>query len=195
MTEITGRRACRHFSSDRVGAEKLRSVLEAGRLAPSGFGLEPWRFLVIENGPLRRPAEEACFNQPPVTTAPLLIVIAAQVAVLRPDSDYVRRQLAAEAGSADTAPVLDAYRAFYQAGDITSWAIGQCQIAAAFMMLEAVHQQLATCPIGGFEDGALRKAIDLPEGEMPALVLALGHCDDTPGPRRRRAAEEIVTYI
>jgi nitroreductase len=195
LIEITGRRACRHFSTDRVDGEKLRSVLEAGRLAPSGFGLEPWRFLVVEREPLRTGIAEACFNQSPAATAPVLIVIAARVRVLDPDNDYVLQQLTAEAGGADPALVMEAYQGFHESGGIAHWAVGQCQIAASFMMLEAVHQGLATCPIGGFDEASLRKAVSLPEGELPALVLALGNCVDKPGPRMRREAEDVIAYL
>jgi nitroreductase len=117
------------------------------------------------------------------------------VAELRPDSDYVRQQLMVEAGENAVAAVMEAYRAFYESGDIAPWAAGQCQIAAAFMMLEAVHQQLATCPIGGFDERALSRAINMPVGETPALVLALGHCKDRPGPRVRRTVEEVISYL
>ena len=195
MTEISNRRACRRFSNASVEGEKLRCVLEAGRLAPSGFGLEPWRFLVVDKTQLRTELADACFNQSPAATAPVLIVIVARVAVLHPDSDYVLQQLTAEAGGADPAPVMEGYRAFYESADIAPWAVGQCQIAASFMMLEAVHQQLATCPIGGFDEALLRKVISLPDGETPALVLALGTCADKPGPRRRRATEDVIAYL
>ena len=195
MTEIASRRACRRFSNDRVEGRKLRNVLEAGRLAPSGFGLEPWRFLVVDKTPLRTELAKACFNQSPATTAPVLIVIVARVAMLHPERGYVLQQLAAEAGEADPAIVMEGYRAFYEYADIAAWALGQCQIAASFMMLEAVHQQLATCPIGGFDEALLRAALSLPDGETPALVLALGSCVDKPGPRRRRPAEDVIAYL
>ena len=39
--------------SRRVSQEGLRTILEAGRLAPSSFGYEPWRFLVVRDEDLR----------------------------------------------------------------------------------------------------------------------------------------------
>ena len=32
-----------------ISDEAFNTILEAGRLSPSSFGLEPWKFLVIEN--------------------------------------------------------------------------------------------------------------------------------------------------
>ncbi len=195
MSEIIARHACRHFTSQQVQHELLRSVLEAGRLAPSGFGLEPWRFLSVKEATLRKQVAEACFSQAPAATAPVLIVLVALVESLRPGNRFVKRQLEAEAGDGDPALVMDAYRALYESTDIALWAVGQCQIAAAFMMLEAVHQQLATCPIGGFDEQKLALALNLPAGEKPALVLALGHCAQPQGERRRRASAEVIAHL
>ena len=41
----------------------------------------------------------------------------------------------------------------------------------------------------------LAAALGLAEGEAPALVLALGHCLQPQGERRRRATAEIVTTV
>jgi nitroreductase len=191
MREISARYACRQFTEGRVDGQVLRCVLEAGRLAPSSFGLEPWRFVLVSKGLMRARVNEACFDQPPVLSAPLLIVVVALVDALRPGSNFVTGQLEAEAGDADPVPLMETYAAFHAGTDIGAWAVGQCQIPAAFMMLEAVHQQLASCPIGGFDEAELIAALDLPPGERPALVLALGHCADAQGMRRRRAPEEV----
>ncbi len=195
MIEISTRHACRRFSAQDVEYEFLRPVLEAGRLAPSAFGLEPWRFLVVQDTSLREQVAEACFSQPPAATAPVLIILVALVEALHPDSAFVKRQLEVEAGDGDPASVMETYRAFFESADIAAWAAGQCQIAAAFMMVEAVHQQLATCPIGGFDEHKLAAALNMPSGEKPALVLSLGHCADQQGARRRRALAEVITYL
>ena len=39
--------------SRQVSEEDLRTILEAGRLAPSSFGYEPWKFLVVRDEELR----------------------------------------------------------------------------------------------------------------------------------------------
>lgn len=195
MREVLARYACRAFTVEDVDEEALGCVLNAGRLAPSGYGLEPWRFVVIRNPDLRRRAAAACFDQAPATTAPVLIVLVALTAALRPGSAFVQTQLEAEAAGNDPAPLLEGYRAFYRDADISAWATGQCQIAAAFMMLEATHQELASCPIGGFDIDKLGQVLKLPTGETPAMALALGHCADAQGTRRRRKARDVITYL
>ena len=198
MTELLPalekRFACRGFDGNAVQEVQLDSILEAGRIAPSGFGMEPWRFVVARTPETRSAAAAACFSQQPATTAPALIGIVALVDALRPDSGYVRARLEAEANGPVPEALSSAYRSFHAQMNAREWAIAQCNFAAAQMMAQAAFLGLATCPIGGFDEHALRVAMNLREDETPALVLALGHCADGQGERRRRPLAEIVTY-
>jgi nitroreductase len=60
----------------KVSAEDIRLLQEAVRLAPSSFGLQPYRVLFIENTELREKLKVASFLQPQVTDASFLVVIA-----------------------------------------------------------------------------------------------------------------------
>lgn len=192
LSAISGRYACRSFTGQPLAEQELESILDAGRIAPSGFGMEPWRFVVVLSTEVRSAVATACFGQLPATSAPVLIGLAALVDVLQPESAYVQTRLEAEAGGGPVPDELKAaYRGFHEHADVRSWAIGQCNFAAAQMMLQATSLGLATCPIGGFDEAALVAALNLPAGEAPALVLAVGHCADRQGERRRKSMSEI----
>jgi nitroreductase len=138
----------------------------------------------------------ACFNQPPAVNAPLLITVIALVEALHPDSAYVQARLKAEAGGGPVPNELKAaYRGFYEQSDIRNWAIGQCNFAAAQMMVQASSLGLATCPIGGFDEAALVVALNLPSGAVPALVLAVGYCKDRQGERLRKTMEDTCRKL
>lgn len=47
MEIILQRRSIREFESKHVPGEKIVSILEAGRWAPSGLNNQPWRFVVV----------------------------------------------------------------------------------------------------------------------------------------------------
>lgn len=192
LPALTGRFACRSFTGKAVSDADLQAILEAGRIAPSGFGMEPWRFMVVRTAEARSKATSACFNQPPAATAPVLIAVIALVEALQPDLAYVQARLEAEAGGGPVPDELKAaYRGFYEHADVRNWAIGQCNFAAAQMILQATSLDLATCPIGGFDETALATALNLPAGEVPALLLALGYCADRQGERRRKSMSEM----
>ncbi len=186
LDAIVQRYACRDFAAGQpVTREEIDVLLEAGRLAPSAFGLEPWRFVVVTDPARKAALARACFDQPVAHTAAAFIAIVALVDALDPDSDYVRARFAAEARGGDTAPIYEAYRGMYDPETIAAWSQGQCNFAAAHILLQAASMGLSSCPIGGFDPAALAHALDLPPGETPALVIALGHCQ-APAPERIR---------
>lgn len=187
LAAIDQRYACRHFVAGQPPtAAELALLVEAGRLAPSAFGLEPWRFITVTDPATRAAIARACFDQPAAVTAPAFIAIVALVDDLAPDSDYVRRQFEAEVRGGDTATIHAQYRAFYRADAIAAWACGQCNFAAAQILLQAAYLGLGSCPIGGYDEAALRAALRLDAGEMPALVIALGRCAEAQPARLRK---------
>jgi nitroreductase len=187
LDAIQQRYSCREFVVGQAVAESDLDLLrEAGRLAPSAFGLEPWRFITVTGDAERAAVAQACYDQPAAATAAAFIIIVALVDALDPDSDYVRAQFEAEARGEDTASIYEAYRAFYRKDGVAAWARGQCHFAAAHMLLQAAHLGLGSCPIGGFDEAALTAVLNIPPGESPALVIALGHCAYTAPQRMRK---------
>lgn len=190
LDAIQQRYACRQFvAGQAVSESELDLVREAGRLAPSAFGLEPWHFMTLLDPAQRAAVAHACYDQPAAATAAAFIVIVARVDALDPDSDYVRARFVVEARGQDTALIHESYRAFYRADGATAWALGQCNFAAAHMLLQAAHLGLGSCPIGGFDEAALTAALNLPPGEVPALVIALGRCAYAAPQRLRKALD------
>ncbi|MBR5488837.1 MAG: nitroreductase family protein, partial [Firmicutes bacterium] len=43
------RRSVRHYTGEAVPEDKLKMVLQAGLLSPSGKGARPWEFIVVRN--------------------------------------------------------------------------------------------------------------------------------------------------
>lgn len=177
LDAIQQRYACHDFIADQpVTTDELAVLLEAGRLAPSAFGLEPWRFVTVTETAEKAALAHACFDQPAATSAAAFIVVVALVDKLEPDSDYVRVRFQAEARGQDVTPIHDTYRHFYHADSIADWAQGQCNYAAAHILLQAAHLGIGSCPIGGFDTDALATTLSVENGDIPTLVIALGHC-------------------
>lgn len=187
LPAIRSRFACRDFVPDQPPSpQQLAELIEAGRLAPSAFGLEPWRFIVVTDTARRAAIARACFDQPAARTAPAVIVVVALVDALEPGTDYVRDRFDAEARGGDPAPIQAAYRAFHRPADIAAWACGQCNFAAAHILLQAAHLGLGSCPIGGFDEAALREVGGIQAGEVPALLIAVGQCAQVQSERTRK---------
>ncbi|NYT02093.1 MAG: nitroreductase [Methanosarcinales archaeon] len=70
---IRDRRSVRNFQSRAVEEDKLRMVLEAGRLAPSARNLQNWKFIVVRDQETRNKLAEAAKGQSFVAQAPVVI--------------------------------------------------------------------------------------------------------------------------
>ena len=96
------RHACKLFDEGKkITDEDMRYILEAGRLSPSAFGMEGWKFLVITNQALKEKLREVCWNQPQITTCSHLVVVLAALNPLKlesgvPQKRFQRRDLPQE---------------------------------------------------------------------------------------------------
>ena len=71
------RRSIRHYKPYPVETEKIRRLLEAAFLSPSGRNIRPWNFIVVDDRNLLDKLANAKSGARPLKTAPLAIVIAA----------------------------------------------------------------------------------------------------------------------
>ena len=70
---IRNRYAVRSYQDRPVEQDKLLTVLEAARLAPSGSNRQPWKFVVVRDAEVRQKLAVACHNQKFVSQAPVVI--------------------------------------------------------------------------------------------------------------------------
>jgi nitroreductase len=78
MEAIRKRRSIRSYQDRPVEEEKLRAVLEAGRLAPSAKNLQEWRYVVVRDPELRARMPEVANGQKFVGEAPVVLVACAK---------------------------------------------------------------------------------------------------------------------
>lgn len=69
---IKSRRSIRKFKSDSIPDEYITSLINAGRLAPSGSNLQATRYVIIKSLEIRTKLS-GCTPLPFVTRAPLII--------------------------------------------------------------------------------------------------------------------------
>jgi nitroreductase len=60
---IRDRRATPSFDGTPIPAEDLRKILEAGLSAPSGYNMQPWRFIVVQAEDQKKRLRGAAYNQ------------------------------------------------------------------------------------------------------------------------------------
>jgi nitroreductase len=73
MDAIKARRSIRAYQDRPVEEEKLRAVLEAGRLAPSAGNFQDWKFIIVRDKEKRQRLSAAAKDQAFVAQAPVVI--------------------------------------------------------------------------------------------------------------------------
>lgn len=188
--------ACKLFDETRkLPRGDLDFVLNAGRMSPSSLGIEPWRFIAVEDPTLRRHLRPACWNQSQITTCSAIIVIQALKAELAPETGYARRMLRRlVASEAEADEAMEIYHDIAR-GDVAAWSVAQCHLAAAHMMLAAASLGVDSCPMGGFEPAAVAEVLKIDRTQVEiALLVALGYRAQEQPVRHRLALNEIVEY-
>lgn len=77
MDAIRKRRSVRGYLDREIEDDKLKAVLEAGRLAPSAHNGQEWKFVVVKDKALREKLSEAAKGQKFVAEAPVVIAACA----------------------------------------------------------------------------------------------------------------------
>jgi nitroreductase len=71
---IRSRRSVRSYQDKAIPEEVLNRVLDAARMAPSANNVQPWKFIIVKDGKLRRETAKHCWNQTFLAEAPVIIV-------------------------------------------------------------------------------------------------------------------------
>lgn len=199
MNMLHFRHATKEFDTARVvSTEDLMYVLEAGRLSPSSFGIEPWQFAVIRDGQLKEKLQKACFSQLQVGTASAVIVVLARKD-LYIDDGFVEPLLRRDGNEYYDKFAKDFYTGYtntMESEDIANYADKQCYLASMNLMNAAAILGIDSCPIGGFEEDKVLDIIgEKSKNFAVSLVIPLGYRAIEPKTKYRRVFNEVVKFI
>jgi nitroreductase len=194
------RHACKKFDPDKKIAPKdLDTILEAARLSPSSFGMEAWKFLVLQSADIRKKLRPACWDQVQVTDSSHVIVILARPDLVTPGNPYVDKSFAGRGLPEDaTKAYIEKYKWYMETEvfprmSLYAWCCKQCYIALANIMTAAASLGIDSCPMEGFEKDRVESVLGLDTGEFEVAVLvALGFRAGDQPPRHRYAKETLV---
>jgi nitroreductase len=81
ITAIMQRRSIRKYAAKPISDDDLRTVLDAGRQAPSAANRQPWHFVVVREEGQRKRLAEACSGQTWMADAGAIIAALGRPAV------------------------------------------------------------------------------------------------------------------
>ncbi|PYS93385.1 MAG: nitroreductase family protein [Acidobacteria bacterium] len=174
---VLERRATNQFLPDEVPEEYLNAILRLGAQAPSGYNLQPWRFIVVRDAENRKRLQSAAFNQAKVAQAPVVIIAIGMKEEWKRTADEVFRE-GAERGAGDPATWEKsrdgAFKFLDNMQSMPVWVHRHTMIAYTTMMLAAEAYGFDTAPMEGFDPAAVKREFGIPEEAEVCALLAIG---------------------
>jgi len=176
---IEERRATPSFDGTPIPAEDLQQILEAGLAAPSGYNMQPWRFVVVQTPEQKKRLRGASFNQGKVEEASAVIVACGDADGWRKDIDLMLQLGRAggmpESYAAQARNSVSNYMLSFNADQMHGWLNKMVMIAFTHMMLMAESMGYDTAPMEGFEQDKVHEVLKLPLSYWVVALLAVGH--------------------
>ena len=183
LSSLRWRYATKSFDPARkISAATWAALEDALVLAPSSFGLQPWRFLVVGDTAIRAKLRPHSWDQAQVTDASHFVVILARTEITTGDIAHFIDRVAEVRGQPATA--LDSYRQIMEGSLLTDarkphlhdWAARQAYIAMGQLMTAAAVLGIDTCPMEGFDPSKYDEILGVrKDGYATIAAVALGY--------------------
>lgn len=206
LQKLNWRYATKKFDpSKKINAQDLDILKEVLRLTPSSYGLQPWKFVIVEDQALREELRIHSWGQSQVTDASHLIVICTYTDVSEEFIDAHVKQTA-EQRNLETEK-LQGYGNFVKKkmADLTLeqkriWNSKQAYIALGQFMLACAEMQIDATPMEGFEPEKYIEILGLTErGLQATLVCPIGYRSSEDlaqfNPKVRRPIKDLFEVI
>jgi len=169
------RQSVRRYSDAKVSREVLHHCLEAARLAPSASNSQPWKFIIVDQEPIRTLVAQATFSEIVpfnkfTLQAPVIIVVII-------DRPKLITRVAMKVKKRD-------------------WQLIDIGIVAAHFCLQAAEDGLGTCMIGWFDEKKVKEILKIPAGKTIGLLISAGYAAEAYPLRTkiRKPMEEMTRY-
>lgn len=190
------RRATPQFNPEiPVPKEMLAAIMNLALQAPSGYNLQPWRFIIVQGATNREKLMKAAFNQKKIGEAPVTVIALGMKEAWKETMDEVLRE-GAQRGLGDPANIEKIKAGalnFLSHMSMPVWVNRHVMIAVTTMMLVAESYGFDTAPMEGFDAQAIKREFSVPDEAEVVCLLAIGKAA---GPERaypgRFGIEDIV---
>jgi nitroreductase / dihydropteridine reductase len=182
IESLNWRYATKKFdASKRVSEEDLATLKEVLRLTPSSYGLQPWKFLIIENKELRSQLREHSWGQSQVTDASHLFVLCTY---LDTTDEFIDEHIMNTAQIRTIDPsTLQGYGNFVKKKmqelsleEKRIWNSKQAYIALGQFLLACAEMKIDATPMEGFDADKYNEILGLTEkGLQATLVCPIGY--------------------
>lgn len=185
---LNWRYATKRFdSAKKIPAADWEVLQKSLVMAPSSYGLQPWKFLIVQNPEIRVQLKAQSWNQSQVTDCSHYVVLTTKSTMTVDDIDrYIRRIVEVRGVAVES---LEGFKKG-MVGDLVNgarsqvipgWSQRQAYIAMGFVLETAALLKIDACPMEGLDASAYDRILGL-EGSsfrtVAAVALGYRHAED-----------------
>jgi len=165
---ILQRHSCREFTGGQIPDERMKTLMECLRWAPSAGNLQPWFFYVVRSQEAKENLARAAFRQQFIADAAVVFVICAE-----PEASAI----------------------IYGDRGRTLYCLQDTAAAVENLLLAATALGYGSCWIGAFNEQLAREALDIPRRLRPVAIVPVGPGRPVIRFPGRKAASEILKLV
>jgi nitroreductase len=180
VSQLNWRYATKKFDPSRKIQQEDWDTLEHALVhSPSSFGLQPWKFVVVDDPAVRAKLREASWGQPQITDASKLVVFAVRRELSERDVDRYMKRIAQVRSVPEQS--LEGFRKSINAFisrpkesgfDVNAWASRQVYIALGTFLTSAAMLGIDACPMEGIDPAAYDRILGLADQGYATLCVA-----------------------
>lgn len=183
IEQLNWRYAVKKFDASRKISDADWEVLENSLvLAPSSYGLQPYKFVVVTDKELREKLKPAAYGQPQITDSSHLVVVTFKNELTDADVDRLIDRIVKLRGTpretlADYEKEMkNTAKNARGSGNDGVWNSRQAYLALGFLLETAAALEIDACPMEGFNPAQFNEILGL-ENYSAVALCALGYRD------------------
>ena len=176
----------KYDASKKIGTDNLQILKDSIRLAPTSYGLQPFKAIFINDPAVRSQLKDKSWGQSQVVDASTYVVFIAKKDISTEDVDEYMKNVAS---SRDLKIEQTSVFGDFIKGSISTlteeqfidWNVKQTYIALGMLLQTAAELRIDATPMEGFDKNAYNEILGLDElGYTAAVTCALGfrHVED-----------------
>ena len=182
LEKLNWRYATKFFdTSQKLSDEKLHILLETLRLSTSSFGVQPWKFVVVNNPQIRQDLKKHSWDQPQVVDASHLLVLCG---LKNMNDEHLAKYMSSIRDTRHQTPestvgfekTIKAFLAKKDSVAMQKWVREQVYIALGSLLTVCAFESIDACPMEGFVSSEYDRILGLnAKGLESVVVVPVGY--------------------
>ena len=183
LNSLKWRYATKKMNGNKIPQDKLNTILEATKLAPSSYGLTPYQVVVVEDQETKQKLQGACYGQTQLVDSSAVLVFATWDNISEVGVQEYMNTIAEQRGI--SVDMLEEFKGMVN-GTLSymtdeqkqTWAQKQTYIGLGFALVAAATEEVDSTPMEGFVPAQVDEVLGLKElGLKSSVILTLGYRD------------------